>query len=122
MSVIANKISSDSRNFLAGVKSSTAKNDRTLSSAMNLSMRLDGKEIELSEKRRKINAESFDAPQQIQDNFNEGYVSGYQIGIKQGIKQGIQLGKDSVLNPLDEFFKGLPIAAIAAVISDSTIR
>ena len=113
MSVIADKISSDSRNFLAGVKSSTAKNDRTLNSAMNLSMRLDGKEVELSDKRRKINAESFDAPQQIQDNFNEGYVSGYQFGIADGIAKGVELGKDSVLNPLDEFFKALPIAAVA---------
>ena len=113
MSVIADKISSDSRNFLAGVKSSTAKNDRTLNSAMNLSMRLDGKEVELSDKRRKINAESFDAPQQIQDNFNEGYVSGYQFGTADGIAKGVELGKDSVLNPLDEFFKALPIAAVA---------
>ena len=113
MSVIADKISSDSRNFLAGVKSSTAKNDRTLNSAMNLSMRLDGKEVELSDKRRKINAESFDAPQQIQDNFNEGYVGGYQFGVADGIAKGVELGRDSVLNPLDGFFKALPIAAVA---------
>ena len=113
MSVIANKISSDSRNFLAGVKSSTARNDRTLNSAINLSMRLDEKEVELSDKRRKINAESFDAPQQIQDNFNEGYVGGYQFGVADGIAKGVELGRDSVLNPLDEFFKALPIAAVA---------
>ena len=72
MSTIANKISSDSRKFLSGVKSSTTQNDRTLSSAMNLSMRLDGKEIELSQKRRMLNAESFIAPQQIADNFQAG--------------------------------------------------
>jgi len=113
MSVIADKISSDSRNFLAGVKSSTAKNDRTLNSAVNLGMRLDQKEIELSQKRRKINAESFDAPQQIQDNFNEGYVSGYQFGTADGIAKGVELGKNSILNPLDELFKALPIAAVA---------
>ena len=59
MSVIANKISSDSRNFLAGVKSSTAKNDRTLNSAMNLSMRLDGKEIELSDKEKNVECRKF---------------------------------------------------------------
>ena len=115
MSTIANKISSDSRKFLSGVKSSTTQNDRTLSSAMNLSMRLDGKEIELSQKRRMLNAESFIAPQQIADNFQEGYISGYQIGITQGIKQGIQLGQKSVTSPLEEFFKGLPAAAIAAL-------
>ena len=115
MSTIANKISSDSRKFLSGVKSSTTQNDRTLSSAMNLSMRLDGKEIELSQKRRMLNAESFIAPQQITDNFQEGYISGYQIGITQGIKQGIQLGQKSVTSPLEEFFKGLPPAAIAAL-------
>ena len=115
MSTIANKISSDSRKFLSGVKSSTTQNDRTLSSAMNLSMRLDGKEIELSQKRRMLNAESFIAPQQIADNFQEGYISGYQIGITQGIKQGIQLGQKSVTSPLEEFFKGLPPAAIAAL-------
>ena len=114
MSVIADKISSDSRNFLAGVKSSTAKNDRTLNSAVNLGMRLDQKEIELSQKRRKINAESFEEqPQQMEDNFNEGYISGYQFGTADGIAKGVELGKDSVLNPLDEFFKALPIAAVA---------
>jgi len=112
MSVIADKISSDSRNFLAGVKSSTARNDRTLNSAINLSMRLDEKEVELSDKRRKINAESFDAPQQIQDNFDEGYVSGYQFGVTDGLAQGVKLGKDSILNPLDELFKALPVAAV----------
>ena len=115
MSVIADKISSDSRNFLAGVKSSTAKNDRTLNSAMNLSMRLDGKEVELSDKRRKINAESFEAPQQIQDNFNEGYVGGYQFGVADGIAKGVELGRDSVLNPLDKFFGALPILAVSAL-------
>ena len=78
MSVIANKISSDSRSFLAGVKSSTAKNDRTLNSTMNLSMRLDGKEIELNQKRRMLNVENFVAPQQISDKFDEGYIGGYQ--------------------------------------------
>ena len=113
MSVIADKISSDSRNFLAGVKSSTAKNDRTLNSAMNLSMRLDGKEVELSDKRRKINAESFEEqPQQMEDNFNVGYISGYQFGTADGIAKGIELGKDSILNPLDELFKALPVAAV----------
>jgi len=113
MSVIADKISSDSRNFLAGVKSSTAKNDRTLNSAMNLSMRLDGKEVELSDKRRKINAESFEEqPQQMVDNFNEGYISGYQFGTADGIAKGIELGKDSIINPLDELFKALPVAAV----------
>ena len=115
MSVIADKISSDSRNFLAGVKSSTARNDRTLNSAMNLSMRLDEKEVELSDKRRKINAESFDAPQQIQDNFNEGYVSGYQFGVKDGLSKGVELGSNSVLNPLDKFFGALPILAVSAL-------
>jgi len=113
MSVIADKISSDSRSFLAGVKSSTAKNDRTLNSAVNLGMRLDQKEIELSQKRRKINAESFEAPQQIEDNFNEGYISGYQFGTADGIAKGVELGKNSILNPLDELFKALPIAAVA---------
>ena len=113
MSVIADKISSDSRSFLAGVKSSTAKNDRTLNSAVNLGMRLDQKEIELSQKRRKINAESFEAPQQIEDNFNEGYMSGYQFGTADGIAKGVELGKNSILNPLDELFKALPIAAVA---------
>ena len=113
MSVISDKISSDSRNFLAGVKSSTAKNDRTLNSAVNLGMRLDQKEIELSQKRRKINAESFEAPQQIEDNFNEGYISGYQFGTADGIAKGVELGKNSILNPLDELFKALPIAAVA---------
>ena len=107
MSTIANKISSDSRKFSCGCKIYTAKNDRTLSSAMNLSMRLDGKEIELSQKRRMLNAESFIAPQQISDNFHEGYISGYQIGIKQGIKQGIQLGQKSVTSPLEEFLNSL---------------
>ena len=115
MSTIANKISSDSRKFLSGVKSSTTQNDRTLSSAMNLSMRLDGKEIELSQKRRMLNAESFIAPQQIADNFQEGYISGYQIGITQGIKQGIQLGQSSSLNPLNKFFGALPILAVSAL-------
>ena len=113
MSVIADKISSDSRSFLAGVKSSTAKNDRTLNSAVNLGMKLDQKEIELSQKRRKINAESFEAPQQIEDNFNEGYISGYQFGTADGIAKGVELGKNSILNPLDELFKALPIAAVA---------
>ena len=115
MSVIANKISSDSRNFLAGVKSSTARNDRTLNSAINLSMRLDEKEVELSDKRRKINAESFDAPQQIQDNFNEGYVSGYQFGVKDGLSKGVELGSNSVLNPLDKFFGALPILVVSTL-------
>ena len=113
MSVIADKISSDSRSFLAGVKSSTAKNDRTLNSAVNLGMRLDQKEIELSQKRRKINAESFEAPQQIEDNLNEGYISGYQFGTADGIAKGIELGRDSIAGPLDLLFKSLPIAAVA---------
>ena len=114
MSVIADKISSDSRSFLAGVKSSTAKNDRTLNSAVNLGMRLDQKEIELSQKRRKINAESFEEqPQQMEDNFNEGYISGYQFGTADGIAKGIELGRDSIAGPLDLLFKSLPIAAVA---------
>ena len=114
MSVIADKISSDSRSFLAGVKSSTAKNDRTLNSAVNLGMRLDQKEIELSQKRRKINAESFEEqPQQMEDNFNEGYISGYQFGAADGIAKGIELGRDSIAGPLDLLFKSLPIAAVA---------
>ena len=115
MSVIANKISSDSRSFLAGVKSSTAKNDRTLNSTMNLSMRLDGKEIELSQKRRMLNVENFVAPQQISDKFDEGYIGGYQTGVKQGIKQGIQLGQSSILNPLNKFFGALPILAVSTL-------
>lgn len=115
MSVIANKISSDSRNFLAGVKSSTAKNDRTLNSTMNLSMRLDGKEIELSQKRRMLNVENFVEPQQISDKFDEGYIGGYQTGVKQGIKQGIQLGQSSILNPLNKFFGALPILAVSTL-------
>ena len=114
MSVIADKISSDSRSFLAGVKSSTAKNDRTLTSAVNLGMRLDQKEIELSQKRRKINAESFEEqPQQMEDNFNEGYISGYQFGTADGIAKGIELGRNSTLDPLNELFKALPVAAVA---------
>ena len=114
MSVIADKISSDSRSFLAGVKSSTAKNDRTLNSAVNLGMRLDQKEIELSQKRRKINAESFEEqPQQMEDNFNEGYISGYQFGTADGIAKGIELGRNSTLDPLNELFKALPVAAVA---------
>ena len=115
MSVIANKISSDSRSFLAGVKSSTAKNNRTLNSTMNLSMRLDGKEIELSQKRRMLNVENFVAPQQISDKFDEGYIGGYQTGVKQGIKQGIQLGQSSILNPLNKFFGALPILAVSTL-------
>ena len=115
MSVIANKISSDSRSFLAGVKSSTAKNDRTLNSTMNLSMRLDGKEIELSQKRRMLNVENFVAPQQISDKFDEGYIGGYQTGVKQGIKQAIQLGQSSILNPLNKFFGALPILAVSTL-------
>ena len=113
MSVIADKISSDSRSFLAGVKSSTAKNDRTLNSAVNLGMRLDQKEIELSQKRRKINAESFEEQPQQEDNFNEGYISGYQFGTADGIAKGIELGRDSIAGPLDLLFKSLPIAAVA---------
>ena len=114
MSVIADKISSDSRTFLACVKSSTAKNDRTLNSAVNLGMRLDHKQIELSQKRRKINAESFEEqPQQMEDNFNEGYISGYQFGTADGIAKGIELGRDSIAGPLDLLFKSLPIAAVA---------
>ena len=113
MSVIADKISSDSRNFLAGVKSSTAKNDRTLNSAVNLGMRLDQKEIELSQKRRKINAESFEEQPQQEDNFNEGYISGYQFGTADGIAKGVELGRDSIAGPLDLLFKSLPIAAVA---------
>ena len=114
MSVISDKISSDSRSFLAGVKSSTAKNDRALNSAVNLGMRLDQKEVELSQKRRKINAESFEEqPQQIQDNFNDGYISGYQFGIADGFAEGVKVGRDGILNPLDKIFKSLPVAAIA---------
>ena len=113
MSVIADKISSDSRSFLAGVKSSTAKNDRTLNSAVNLGMRLDQKEIELSQKRRKINAESFEEQPQQEDNFNEGYISGYQFGTADGIAKGVELGRDSIAGPLDLLFKSLPIAAVA---------
>tara|TARA_R100000005_G_C4951947_1_gene172089 strand:- start:27 stop:857 length:831 start_codon:yes stop_codon:yes gene_type:complete len=114
MSVISDKISSDSRSFLAGVKSSTAKNDRSLNFAVNLGMRLDQKEVELSQKRRKINAESFEEqPQQIQDNFNDGYISGYQFGIADGFAEGVKVGRDGILNPLDKIFKSLPVAAVA---------
>ena len=109
MSTIANKISSDSRNFLSGVKSSTTQNDRTLSSAMNLSMRLDGKEIELSQKRRMLNAESFIAPQQIQITFKRDTLVDIKLELNKELNKEYNWDKRVLQVHLKNFLRDYPL-------------
>ena len=98
--------------LVTGIKADSIDTLRKISQGLALSDRLDDRELDLSDKQRKIDAQKMSGVQETLDRYKEGYsdgvIEGAKRGFNQGLKKGAEAGQNSILDELGTLFKGLP--------------